>query len=89
MERPGTTEIAFSRMGAPQEGGAGAAGQAGNTALCTTTMQPSDAYQHLDILPHPLCLPQAQELCTSPGSAKGSGAVGLLPFSERQNVAGI
>lgn len=29
MERPGTIEIAFSRTGAPGEGGAGAAGQAG------------------------------------------------------------
>lgn len=38
-------------------------------------------------LPHPWswwCLPGAQELCTSLGSAKGSDALGLLPFSGRQ-----
>lgn len=56
-----------------------------STALCTMTMQPLHTYQHLDILPHSSCLTQAQELCTS----LGSGAMGLLPFSGRQNLPGI
>lgn len=88
MERPGTTEIAFSRPGAP--------GREVRVLLGRLEHSPVHnehaAIAHLPAFGHSapsLVFPSSQELCTSLGSAKGSGAVGLLPISGRQNLPGI